>query len=280
MLNMRADRVGKDAQRNRLLTDYLSAHSLSRAAISGALNVSEQEVAFVTGSVTDGVGDPQSDLDIYILTSRQDFERRSLYFDQERQNQQQRQEFGIIYCEVNGREFDAECHLTDKFEELLKELACLDPFDRDCLWRNFRGLGRFERAEAIELFHRFRIGVPINNEERYEELRHKFDERRFLAWNAHIHLVEAEDYIKGVARSLRENDSENAYIKILRLFDSLADAKLFLNGESLDRWKWRLPKLRKLGDDAFLQLFLEVQIGRNETAGLHERVELIARTGS
>lgn len=272
MLDTRTNRVGRDAERSRLLTEYLSAHSLSLAAISRALEFSDGEIAFVTGSVIDGVGDSQSDLDIYILTSREDFERRSVHFHHERQNQQERQEFGIIYCDVNGREFDVECHLAEKFHELLRQLACLDPLDRDCLWRNFRGLGRFERTEATELLHRLRIGVPIWNETRYEELRRAFDEQKYLAWHAHVHLIEAEDYLKGVTRSLRENDSENAYIKILRLFDSLADAKLFLCGESLDRWKWRLPKLRKLADDAFLQLYLDVQIGRSDPAGPHARV--------
>jgi hypothetical protein len=100
-----------------------------------------------------------------------------------------------------------------------------------------------------------------------------FDEWKFLTWNTHFHLIEAEDYIKGVKRSLSQNDYENAYLKLLRLYDSLADAKLFSSGESLDRWKWRLAKLRKLGDPEFLALYLDVQIGRGERNSLNVRVK-------
>lgn len=259
-------------RRRALLEEALSARALTRDAISRALAIDDGDIAFVTGSVLDGVGDSQSDLDVYVLTSQEGFARRSADFDDERRAQQERQGFGILYCEVGGHTLDAECHRTEKFAELFDELALLQPLDRGNLWRSFRGLGRFERGEAIELLHRFRVGVPIHAEARHEALRETFDEWKFLAWNAHLHIIEAEDFLKGVKRSLGEHDEENAHLKLLRLYDSLADAKLFASGESLDRWKWRLPKLRKLGDSEFLALYLSVQLGGGERSTLRERV--------
>ena len=271
----------RPAQRSRLLDDYLSARSLTREALSRALDAGDDDIVFVTGSVIDGVSDSQSDLDIYILTSREGFARRAAGFDDERRAQQERREFGIIYRDVLGHSLDAECHVTEKFVELLGELARLQPLERGCLWRNFRNLGRFERIEAVELLHRFRIGVPIHGEARHGDLLQMFDEWKFFTWNTHFHLIESEDYIKGVKRSLREPDEENAHLKLLRLYDSLADAKLFASGESLDRWKWRLPKLRKLGDGEFLELYLNVQIGGGARDALHDRVtSLLGRAES
>lgn len=255
-----------------MLQEYLSAHSLTAEAISCAFDFTESDTVFVTGSVVDGIGDSQSDLDIYILTSPEGFERRSPDFDHERKSQQARMEFGIIYRDVLGRRLDAECHPKKKFVELLREFARLDPLDRDCLWRNFRSLGRFERAEAVELMHRLRIGVPIHNEALLQDLLQGYDESKFFAWNTHFHLIDAEDYVKGVKRSLNQGDDQSAYLKLQRLYDSLADAKLFAHGQSLDRWKWRLPKLRKLGDAEFLALYLDVQIGSSDIAGLRPRV--------
>lgn len=266
------DRLEQQGRRIRVLQDYLSAHSLTAQAIFRAFDLSESDIVFITGSVVDEVGDSESDLDIYILTSAEGFERRSAEFDLERKTQQARLGFGIIYRDVLGRRLDAECHPKKKFVELLQEFSGLDPLDRDCLWQNFRSLGRFEREEAVELLHRLRISVPIYNEACHQHLLQGYDESKFFAWNTHFHLIEAEDFVKGVTRSLNQGDDENAYLKLQRLYDSLADAKLFANGQSLDRWKWRLPKLRRLDDAEFLALYLDVQFGSGGRASLRHRV--------
>jgi hypothetical protein len=53
----------------------------------------------------------------------------------------------------------------------------------------------------------------------------------------------------------------------------LADAMIFLSGDSLDRWKWRLLKLRRLADSNFLALYLDVQLLRKGSASLAGFVE-------
>jgi hypothetical protein len=266
--------------RAQLVDDHLARRGTTAGAIRAALELAEHEVAYLTGSITDGVGDAQSDLDVYILADSTSLACRAARFDSERQGQQARQGFGIIYFELNGESFDAECHLKEKFLELFGELQRIDPLDPDCLHRTFRSLGRFDRPEAVELLHRFRTGVAFHNGDEFNRMRAAFEERKFLLWNAHFHLLEAEDFLKGVRRSLLQEDAQSAYLKLVRLYDSLADARLFLAGESLDRWKWRLPKLRKVGDPKFLDLYLRVQLARSEGGPLDAWVRDLWQTGS
>ena len=94
----------------------------------------------------------------------------------------------------------------------------------------------------------------------YAALRARFDEQTFLDWNVLFSLMECEDYTKGTRRSLREGDPQSACLKLRYFYDSLVDGALFSAGESLDRWKWRLPKLRRLGDAALLDDYLSVQL--------------------
>jgi len=92
-------------------------------------------------------------------------------------------------------------------------------------------------------------------------LRARLDEPTFLDWNTLFSLIECEDFAKGTQRSLREGDPQSACLKLRHFYDSLADATLFSAGESFDRWKWRLPKLRRLGNDAnLLRDYLAVQL--------------------
>jgi len=107
------------------------------------------------------------------------------------------------------------------------------------------------------------------------KLRSCLDDRKYFQWNVHHCLVQVTDAQKGTRRSLEEGDIENAYLKLTRLYDSLADAYLFSRGQSLDRWKWRLPKLRAAGRPDLLQQYLNVQlligVGSEELRGFVEK---------
>lgn len=239
---------------------YLSKMNLDMAGLAKRLALIDSDVAYVSGSLVHGLGGPNSDLDIYIITSSENFVRRRVDFDSERRNQQARRDFGIRYLNINGKELDVEYHPKDKFKRLFSALNSLDPADPQVIHATFRSLGSFERGEALELLHRFRISKPITHESEYENLKKQFDIGRFLRWAAEHELVNVGDRVKGTKRSLKEGDAENAYLKLGHLYDALADAFLFASGESLDRWKWRLPLLRRAEQDWMLKAYRMVRL--------------------
>jgi hypothetical protein len=246
------------------LEEYAAKRGFDFHDLADRLELESSDVAYVTGSILDGMGDASSDLDLYVLTTDEGFNRRQDTFADERKNQQLRREFGIIYIAAGDAEVDVECHRLSKFHELFDALEAIDPTDFDQLNKSFESLGRFERLEALELLHRFRIAKPFANEEAFAGLGTRFDVRKFFLWNTYHCLVQVGDIQKETRRSLRNEDYESAYLKLTRLFDVLIDAYLFSSGQSLDRWKWRLPKLRAGQRPDLLERYLDVQLVRSK----------------
>jgi hypothetical protein len=244
------------------LDDYASDRGFSFSELAKRLELENSDVAYVTGSLLDGMGDAQSDLDIYILTSEAGFERRKDSFASERKQQQERRHFGIIYLPVSGGEIDVECHPIQKFYDLFAALDSLNFVDPEKIQTAFASLGKYDRLEALELLHRLRIARPFANKESFRAFRSLFDDNQFFRWNTHTCLIQVEEGQKEVKRSLRNNDYESAYLKLTRVFDVLVDAFLFSSGQSLDRWKWRLPKLRAANRPDLLERYLDVQLLR------------------
>ena len=244
------------------LEEYLAEKCFGLGDIALQLDLSDDEIPFVTGSVLDGIGDSSSDLDVFVLAGPGGLERRSALRSAERRQQQERLRFAIVYLQIGPNEIDAEFHEVRKLRDMFAALDGMDPRNYDEIFASAESLGRFERSEAVDLLHRFRIGAPIANSRAFHELRAEFDEAKYLLWNAHYHLMKAREYQRGVKRSLANDDPENAYLKLTRLYDSLGDAYLFACGQSLDRWKWRLPKLRIHAGPAFLERYLAVQLLR------------------
>jgi hypothetical protein len=248
-------------------SQLLARYGVVEAEMTAALDLNDGDVAYLSGSVTDGLGTGGADLDVYVLTTRAALAARGSAFASERAVQQRHQDFGILYIAMGSTELDIELHPLGKIVHLFEALELMQPVSREHLWRSFRWLGNYERSHALEVLHRLRVGVPIGDVSAYRRLRERFPERAFLQWNQLFNLMECEDFAKGVRRSLREDDPESALLKLRRYFDSLADAALFGAGESLDRWKWRLPKLRRLSQPDLLADYLSVQFGapaRNE----------------
>jgi predicted nucleotidyltransferase len=244
------------------LDDYARSRGFNFSEVAERLELESSDVAYVTGSILDGLGDAQSDLDLYVLTSQAGFERRQNSFASERKHQQERRHFGIIYLPVAGGEIDVECHPIQKFHDLFAALDSLNFTDPEQVQATFDSLGKYDRLEALELLHRLRIAKSFANKESFRAFRSLFHDDQFFRWNTHTCLIQVGEGQKEVKRSLKNEDYESAYLKLCRVFDVLIDAFLFSSRQSLDRWKWRLPKLRAAGRPDLLTRYLDVQMLR------------------
>jgi predicted nucleotidyltransferase len=241
---------------------YLREHNLSFDLLFERLKKDPKDIVFVTGSIAEGTGDSESDLDVYVLTDARGFQARADDFSPERRTMQRRRRVGIMYDHIGGADLDIEVHLRSSFEDLLDALQALNPWDSGDIALSFGSLGSFEHDTAVEMLHRLRIGEPAGNADEFEQLRRRLDHRRFVVWNVHHAILRSRGAIEDARRSLRQQDDENAYLKVSVLYDVLGDAFLFARGESIDRRKWRLPKLRTLGCQVFLEHYLDVKLSR------------------
>lgn len=237
---------------------FLQHRNITSLDIARELDLREGEIAFFGGSVTDGLGDDQSDMDIFVLTDADGFRRRAARFSSERRAQQDRLEFGIVYFRVGNTEFDAEIHLRKKYFEIFESFSGLDPRNRQSVEETFASIGKYSREEVNSMLHRLRTGAAISNSVEFQRFIDGFNDEKFLVWSIHVNLIEAIDYIKGTSRSLRGDDKLNALLKLRRGFDSIVDAAIYAGGESIDRWKWRLPKLRRISNPLLLEAYEEV----------------------
>ncbi len=273
-----------DADRTELAVERGVGRSDRAQQLIERLDLAPAAIAYFSGSLLDGMGDATSDHDVYVLTSYEDIFARRDKFERERNYQQQRHGAGLIYLEIDGAAYDVEFHQRSKIEEMIASLNEYRRRDAIDSFTSFDSLGRYERVEAQSLLHRFRIGAPFHNREAFAALRSGFPDGAFQRWQAEHFVEAAGDFIKGVRRSLHEGDPQNAYLKLTRLYDALADLALANAGQSLDRWKWRLPKLRRFAAPALLDAYLDVQLCRDQgdlhgfcTTALARAVELLAR---
>src|SRR5689334_1854884 len=102
---------------------YLREHNLSFELLFERLKRDDQDIVFVTGSIADGTGDSESDLDIYVLTDARGFHARADQFSPERRTMQRRRRVGIMYDHVGGADLDIEVHLRGSFDDLLDALS-------------------------------------------------------------------------------------------------------------------------------------------------------------
>lgn len=259
---------------SRIVDTFAAARGFTLAELRERLELEPGEIAYVTGSLLDDVGDASSDLDVYVLTDTRGFERREPLYTNEERSQQAAQRFGMFYVHVGTAELDVECHLLAKLEELLAALDAYRPADYESVRSSYAFLGRFEHYEAVELLHRLRVAEPIAGAEELAALRRRLDGDKYLLWNVTYNMILAEAGRRGVERYLAGGDPENAYLTLCRRYDALADAYLFAHGGSLDRWKWRLHKLRAQGSSDFLARYREVHLAPARDGQLEQFVRL------
>ena len=243
-----------------LIEHLLGARASSRAALEAALELGPGEVAWASGSIIEGLGDAGSNIDLFVLTDEAGLGRRRRLFAPHRALQQARRNFGIIYLQSGEMPCDIEVHPTHTFTTLLAEIAGLRLDDPEAMRRSEKSLGALDATFAHELLHRLHIGVPLGDEQAFAQLAERLDVRKYLAWRVHCIDVDLVDLDDGIARNLAAGDPENALFKLREAYHRLADRLICLAGESLDRPKWRLPKLRRIGRPDFLREYLAVQL--------------------
>ncbi|MEZ4294982.1 MAG: hypothetical protein R3B70_08385 [Polyangiaceae bacterium] len=243
---------------------FLEERGLTREQLIESLGVEGQETLFVVGSPSAGAADDECDLEMVLLTSERGFRRRADMLAPEARAGGERRRLGVIYARIDQVDVEVSVHLTATYERLLDALEALDPWSAAGVVEAGDALGGMPREAAVELLHRLHGGRAITNRTAFDALRRRLDLRKLGAWNIHRSLLRGTDALVDARRSLCTADTENAYLKLSAAYDALGDAVLFARGEPIDRWRWRLPRLRALGPSAFLERYLDVMLVRRK----------------
>ncbi|NHR06959.1 hypothetical protein HA052_17360 [Chromobacterium haemolyticum] len=214
------------------LDSYLRSHRLDSerlaAFIREKFNPVDGEVIYVTGSLLEGLGNRQSDLDVYLLTDREMGDR--LIND------------SLAVFSLDGATVDIEVVSRCKVDEMLARLASL-PSDEP---RDHRISATAFTPTELKFLHNLRIGLPLGNEVDFQEVVSKVDARRLsrvlfdhaLAWMDSLHV--------DIIGLLEVRDYSSARFLLQHFLSYLAAALLAATGNTNPAEKWRIRKLMDL----------------------------------
>jgi hypothetical protein len=219
----------------------LEALGITVDDVVSALNLPvDPYTIFLSGSVIEGYGNTESDIDVYIIYAESLPEARSDLAT----------ETNTITLEyINDRRVDIESWTKQQVLAVAQRMgACPSGLDywADCLKL---GLADFEFA------HNLRIGVPILHPEHFAALHQAFDyghlSRILTTYYVYCYGASLEDASGAIA----SKQYGTALLTSRKALQYAVDALLASHGETNTKDKWRFFKLEKLADPALLERY-------------------------
>lgn len=223
---------------NNVLTQ-LQMMGIDKDEIESSLTLPiEPFTIFLSGSIIEGFGNVESDLDVYVVFPeivpdlRADFDTG----------------INIISLEftTNWR-LDVESWAKEQMLAASDRIRCCTP--------QSLGARTDISFEDSALAHNIRIGIPIRHEEHFQQIKLSFD-------FAHLsHLLTSKylnSYIglaEDAAGAIASKQHGAAMLMSRKAAQAAFDAWLAAHGETNPKDKWRFNKLEKLGNQAMLERY-------------------------
>ncbi|MGZ2744885.1 hypothetical protein [Burkholderia stagnalis] len=243
-------------------------------AVIGAIPTDSMHTAWVSGSLVEGLGNPSSDVDIFVALEGD-------YLSPDIPTTRRDTDHGIFAMVQDGVRYDVE-FWTLKNIRLLGAKLCSLPID-DPKINNLHFLNYWE----TEFIHRLLIGVPLVNEDNFLKLRGEIDYRRFSRFLMDTAIRRCDDAFDDAIGMTRAGQIRMAALRAREALGFSVDALLHAHGVTNDKAKFRLAKLEKLNDVspafrmAMVEQFWTMQCGMpSDEEGLQRFVEKTLRQAS
>lgn len=225
----------------------MTPDTFSRATLSAAaLRVVERfpatqvHAAWVSGSLVEGLGNPSSDVDIFVAQLGETPSSVCVT--------RQAQDHGILAFVEGDIRYDVEFWSTTDIEKLAAKLDEL-PID-DPARNNLHFLSYWE----TEFVNRLLVGVPIVHEARVEALRDRFDASRFARFLMDTAVRRADDAFDDAVGMLGAAQLRAAALRVRDAIGFSVDALLYAHGITNDKPKFRLHKLERMVANGHAQM--------------------------
>jgi hypothetical protein len=214
------------------------------------LNYEEEDIIFLGGSLIEGsnnilskgMGNNLSDIDVFILSNDiKKINRDSVDYDN---NEFFKTQFKRIY----GISLDIEIFSKNIIIDLIDQLNRHD-FDSDKRTLNIIKLPNgFDFMNFTSFIHRFINGIPIHNEDLYNDLRKFLNHDKYFRLMTRFFVNNVDIYYEDVVGNIENNQLEVA-VNVARtiLLESIK-AYIFYKKTSLDRDKWIPLIIKNLAD--------------------------------
>jgi hypothetical protein len=238
-------------------------------ALEGLHDASECAV-YCSGSCIDGMGNPWSDIDVFVIGDREPI---GPYAKQASTN-------ATSQHYVRNRRIDFEFWRPREVSALADRLRALDV-----------GSGRTIATTAFlwieECFiHRLRIGVPLLDYDRFARYRALFDFDKFLAYKVEDTIRMLDAALEDLCGMMEVNDVDVALTTAREVVNGAIDAYCHKFGSSDPTRKWRVKHLARstqapchceISDEFWRLQFPEAAVLRNDRDAWHTHLEACIR---
>lgn len=210
---------------------------------------SPEDVAYVSGSLLDGLGNRGSDVDVYVVTEARPSE--PLQIDEA--------DYTINVDYIGKRRIDYEYwrpQVVSRIAERLRESR---------LGRGFAGTLHYAERTFI---HRIKIGIPVINDAGFQELRSRFDFSHFQGYLVQDAIRNLDNALDDLCGMLDDDDREVALFRARDVLHFAIDAWTSNQGNTNPNPKWRVKLLRCLASnprsEELLRDYLRLQFAEGE----------------
>jgi hypothetical protein len=204
-------------------------HGITRAVRATLDKHSETAASFISGSLVEGYGNSQSDIDLFLLS---ELTAGTLTESSMMVNQG----IGIDIEWDDQVRVDTEHWSLDDAVTAVKKIAALD-FSH--------GEHYFAQVRDIELqfLHRILVGVPVTGAETVLDIRDRIDQRRLSLINATRFLSQWNSLTSDAVGATEDGQWGTAMLQSRASLGAAMDALMAARGSTNNKLKWRFVKM-------------------------------------
>ncbi|QHW35911.1 hypothetical protein GZH82_00185 [Staphylococcus ursi] len=196
------------------------------------LNNENVSTVFISGSLLEGFGNENSDIDIFVILKNSHFLKE--FINRVKKNELiniiERRNKTIITATYEERNFDIEILESGYITEYIQQVNVLNAYAAD---------------ERYDLLHRMKYGKVIYNEENFYKIFESINQNKFRR----IHTQTLNTYyavkMHDIHGAFKEKEFVTGYFMGIDLLNLCIDAYLSIRGETNPSSKWRLKKINR-----------------------------------
>jgi len=215
----------------------------------------EKDIAYISGSVVEGFGNPASDVDIYVIT-----DKNPLLLE------------GMKFAYTNSKHGYFNELIVYHYDHIYKICDIINNKEYD--------LNANEFIDNMELYYRCAIGVPMLNEAQFFETTKGFSKQVANEVYAEYHKMKCQEKLRLMKLLLNQQRPELVYPYAMRAIAHAIDYWTAVGGEGYESNKFRFLKLERLcsrDSEMYKRCWNLHSIGNRNHASYFSDVEVFCR---
>lgn len=191
--------------------------------------------AYASGSIFEGFGNENSDIDIFVIVDKLPEENMFEDFNEKNPNSMffNKNNYIIITFRVEGLAFDVEFHTKKNIEDYITNVN-----------ENTKEIRSYTNIE-YDVLHRIKYGVSLYNRERFEAMRKGIKYNNFNSIIPNCYSDYTSGDLLDVKGAFYNKDYATAYYMSSNLLFQTINAYLALHGETNPKMKWIFKKIER-----------------------------------